>query len=174
MISGLETEVKLTGGIESDHQNPAPSPFRKHLAVLRPGESARGIAQWQYGLRDNGEAGAFIRRCPPPGATWRHSRPKIIAASRLSPEQVVASFESLSVLIGEHHAELLHTDDLWADTSEKANNITRAQRTNTACVWVGLYEDGHLEQTFYLPEDSPLLLAATFYRVAEALVAPHL
>jgi hypothetical protein len=63
---------------------------------------------------------------------------------------------------------------MWADMSEKANNVTRDRESNALCVTVSIYEQGALQLDYGLPETSPVLLNARFYRMIMSELEPHL
>jgi len=181
-------EVELLEVVEPGTPAPNHLPDGKQLVVFRPGEAARNLPRIQFGVHEDGRAGGFVSY-PVPGGTWRHSRPKpfefqlsateaqqlineVLKLSEASPEGMFPHdnlgfllFDRLLTWLGMSPKGLLRHDDLWADASEKANSITRSRRTNELCVTINVYEGGKPVCYFALPESSPLLLNADFYKV---------
>ncbi|MPN45528.1 hypothetical protein SDC9_193095 [bioreactor metagenome] len=63
---------------------------------------------------------------------------------------------------------------MWADASEKANSVTRDQKTNTLCITVYIYERGVPMLDFGLPENSSVLLNSRFYQIICSAIEPLL
>lgn len=63
---------------------------------------------------------------------------------------------------------------MWADTSEKANSVTRDRKTNALCVTVSIWKRGAALLDFGLPETSPVLLYSRFYQIISSGIKPLL
>jgi hypothetical protein len=168
----LRFEVELLDVRDSVVARPEDYPPGKQLLVFRPGEAARNLPRWQFGVLEGGVAGAFLT-FPIPGQTWRHARTKNVQLN-LSTEELRLVFESVYSTQAAHPAECLRDDQMWADASEKANSITRDQATDALCVTVDIYERGTLLLSYGLPETSNVLLSARFYQIITSALSPYL
>ncbi len=144
----------------------------KTLLVFRPGEAAENVARWQFSLREGSSAGATVTY-PVPRTTWRHARIKQVDA-HLSSSELNEVLESAQAILSKFPAECLGLDDLWADSSEKANSITRDRKTNSRCVTICLWERGVLIFHYALPECSEILKASPLFRIISRELAPYL
>jgi hypothetical protein len=147
-------------------------PPGKHLLVFHPGEAARNLPRWQFGLNQSNSAGAVVSQ-PIPGLTWRHARVKNVLVD-VSLEEATAIFQGACQTFEEHRSDCMSHDDLWADSSEKANSITRDRLTNSLCITVTIFRDGDILLDYSLPETSPVLLSSVFYRIISEKLLPHL
>ncbi|PYV71667.1 MAG: hypothetical protein DMG96_28240 [Acidobacteria bacterium] len=69
--------------------------------------------------------------------------------------------------------ECLSTDELWADSSEPANSITRDKASDTLCLTIDVWERG--QRSYYrMRENSPALIESELYRIINSLIQPHL
>lgn len=154
---------------------PTCAPPGRQLLVFRPGEAARNMARWQFGVRESpGEktvAGVYIT-WPVPGATWRHALGK---SYELSIEASLAKelFNGVEETFKEHPEACLENNQMWADASEKANSITR-DHADVLCLTVGIWDGGRSVLYYGLPETSPVLLNSKFYQIISTAVAPYL
>lgn len=73
-----------------------------------------------------------------------------------------------------HPEACLNNDQLWADSSEKANSITREPTTNTPCVTIGILERGVWQCYYALRETDPVLLQSNLYGLVRKLAADFL
>jgi len=160
-------EVREAGVLHPDDYQPG-----KYLLVFRPGEAARNLRRWQFGLREGESAGATITN-PLPGLTWRYARSRSVEI-KLDPAQMAELIQSVQSTLAEFPEDCLKHDVLWNDTSEEANAITRDLRTNSLCVSITLSEKGLTLCHYSLPETSPVLIGATFYQVITRSLAPYL
>lgn len=160
-------EVREVGVIHADDYPPG-----KHLLVFRPGEAARKLPRWQFALSEGGSAGAVITY-PVPGLTWRHARVRHVEINLASSamEEVI---QSVQATLTEFPKDCLQHDDLWADSSEKANSITRDHRSNSLCVTITIFGKGAVLLNYALPETSPILTGSKFYRIISRELAPYL
>jgi len=169
----IRFEVELLEVREAGVVHPENYPPGKHLLVFRPGEAARSLARWQFGLREGDSVAGVQITYPVPGATWRYARPKSFELN-LGPEKVDEILESAQSTFTDNPTTCLRNEQMWADASEKANCITRDRATDTLCVTVCVFERGVAVVNYGLPETSPVLLNSMFYQVISAAIAPHL
>ncbi|BDS07407.1 hypothetical protein NT6N_24470 [Oceaniferula spumae] len=143
----------------------------EHLHYFRPGEEARMLARCQFGLDRSGNGGATLTY-PIQGYPWRRN-PTRGYEIELSSEETDALFAEVFRLPEISPAECL-TDDLWSDSSEVANGITRDVKTNTLCHTLGVYSaSGDNLVYFSMKEDSTVLLSSKIYKVVHHLIAPY-
>lgn len=147
-------------------------PTGKQLLVFHPGEAARNLPRWQFGLVENKSAGALIA-FPIPDQTWRYARQKNVEL-QFEPVESARILESVQKTFAHHPGDCLTNDDLWADASEKANSITRDRKTNSLCVTITIWDKGQALLDYSLPESSPILLNSLFYRAILEKLTPHL
>ena len=172
----LRCEVELLGVRELGASRPedfppGPHPPCRHVVVYYPGEAARNLPRWQFGLSEEGNCGAGLY-FPIPGMTWRHTRRKELSA-RLEQTVVQAVLNDAVTLPTRFPNECLTTDECWADTSEPANSITRDSRTNTICLTIDVWEKG--QHNYYrMRENSPALNESELYRVINSLIQPQI
>jgi hypothetical protein len=167
----FEVELLEVSEVGAPHSELLPA--GKQLLVFRPGEQVRNLPQWQFGVREADEAAGGTITLPVAGATWRNPRTKNVEL-KLKKEQVQALFESVQATFADYPSECLRHEDLWADTSEKANSVTRDSKTNSLCVTVYIYERGSLLLHYGLPETSPVLLDSSFYKTILSFLEPSL
>jgi hypothetical protein len=171
----LRCEVELLGVRELGASRPedfppGKHPFCRHVAVYYPGEAARNLPRWQFGLSEDGNCGAGLY-FPIPGMTWRHTRRKEFSAS-LEPAVVQAVLNDAVTLPTRFPNECLTTDECWADTSEPANSITRDSRTNTVCLTIDVWErDQH--NYYRMRENSPALNQSELYKTMISFLRPY-
>jgi hypothetical protein len=74
----------------------------------------------------------------------------------------------------EHPEQCLSHEQLWSDSTEKANGITRDKVTGTLCYSIAIFsEPGIAEESFALRENSSALLDSVLYQVVSELIAPY-
>ena len=105
--------------------------------------------------------------------TWRQTRKKGVELT-VGPAQLVEMLQSVQSTLAEFPNECLFEDQLWSDSSEKANGVTRDRLTDSLCVTVTLWDQGVRVCHYSLPEESSILLGARFYQVITSALAPHL
>ncbi len=71
----LRYEVELLEVREPGERRPEDLPEGRHVVVYHPGEAARNLPRWQFGLSEDGNCGAGLH-FPIAGMTWRHTRQK--------------------------------------------------------------------------------------------------
>jgi len=160
--SVLRFEVELLEVAEPGTPAPNHLPAGKQLVIFRPGEAARNLPRIQFGVHEDGRAGGFVSH-PVPGGTWRHSRPRTFEF-QLAATEAKQLINAVLRLSEESPKGLLRHADLWADASEKANSVTRSRHTDELCITIYVYERAEQVCYFAMPESSPLLLNADFYR----------
>ena len=144
----------------------------KRLFYLRPGLGAKMIARCQFGVDAEGRCGALMTY-PIPGLPWRRNVTKTLEFSLSESEREVL-FAEVARLRADHPDECLDTTQLWSDSSDKANAVTRDLATNTACVTLGIFNDsGERLEYFSMREDSPVLLSSQLFRFISSLVEPY-
>lgn len=169
----IRFEVELLDVREQGAPCPELNPPGRQLLIFHPGEQARNLARWQFGIREGESvAGAAITQ-PVPQTTWRYARTRSVEV-KLTEEQIKEVFESVQSTLAIHPKECLKHEQMWADASEKANSVTRDQVSNILCVTVYVYERGALQLHYGLPETSPVLLNSRFYQMIMSELKPHL
>ncbi len=168
----IRFEVELLAVREAGERHQDDCPPGKQLVVFHPGEAARNLPRWQFGLREGDSAGATITH-PVPGLTWRYARQRQVKLEFNQTEMAEILQDAEAVLV-EFPRECLRDDDLWADASEKANSITRDRSSNSLCVTITLSEKGTVLANYALPEASPILVGSKFYRLILTRLTPHL
>ena len=168
----LRFEVELLAVREAGERHPDDYPPGRQLLVFHPGEAARSLPRWQFGLREGDSAGATITY-PVPGLTWRCARQKEVKLE-FDPNETAEILQSVQAVLAEFPTDCLLHDHLWADASEKANSITRDRRSNALCVTITLWEKGVVLVNYALPETSPILTCSKFYRIISRELTPYL
>ena len=141
------------------------------LHYFRPGEEFRRLARCQFGLSPDGKCGAVITY-PIAGYPWRRNPMK---SFNFQVDQQLATelFCEIQTIRERYPSECL-IDNLWSDTSEKANGITRDVATNTLCYTVGIYDaDGNSREYYSLRENSSALLTSRLYDTVSGLIADY-
>ena len=165
----LRCEVELLEVREPGVRKPEDFPPGRHLAVYHPGEAARNLPRWQFGLHEDGNGGLLLKFSIP-GMTWRHTRQRS-GRLQLDAKTALELVEEAIALPSQFPKECLKTEELWADPSEQANSITR-DRQGTLCITISVSERG--QQMYYrVTEDSPALLQSALYRVISSLLEPY-
>jgi hypothetical protein len=168
----LRCEVELLEVRESNAPKPEDYPPGRILYVFHPGEAALGLPRWQFKLEESGNCGASIN-FPLPGLTWRHTRHGT-ADIQLDQAAAAALFESASALPQQFPADCLTNEELWADSTEPSNSITRDRRSNSRCITIGVSERGQYKTYYSMSEDSPALLNSELFRAIRSLLRPYL
>jgi hypothetical protein len=144
--------------------------MNRQLLYFRPGEEARMLARCQFGVRD-GRCGATLTY-PIKGHPWRRN---VVKSYEFNVEQAVIDllFAEVPRIRKAHPDQCLAPEQLWSDTSEKANGITRDRSTGTLCYTISIFRDHKPEEQFALREDSSALLSSALFQVVSKLIAPH-
>jgi hypothetical protein len=167
----LRCEVELLEVRELFAPSPDDLPPDRHVVIYHPGEAARNLPRWQFGLSEDGKCGAGLS-FPIPGMTWRHARKKEFHAN-IEPAVAVAVLNDAETLPARFPKECLSADELWADSSEPANAITRDRQTDTLCITIDIWKKGR-HNYYRVREDSPALKESELYRTVISLLRPYL
>ena len=146
--------------------------MNKHLFYFRPGEEKRMLARCQFGLSEHGRCGATFTY-PIKGYPWRRNVMKSYSFS-INEETNILLFNEVRRIANEYPEECLSRAQLWSDSSEKANGITRDRDSNTLCYTIGIMIE-HQDPGVYfsIRENSPVLLESKIFKVISALIAPY-
>jgi hypothetical protein len=144
----------------------------KRFFFFRPGEGARMLARCQFGVDETGRCGATFTD-PIPGYPWRRNVMKSFEFELSQADRAVLLGE-VTRLREEHPAECLANDQLWSDTSEKANGVSRDKSSGTLCVTIAIFgAAGEKYEYFAMREDSDALLRSPMYKIIKQLIEPH-
>jgi len=110
---------------------------------------------------------------PIPGTTWRYTRHREFSL-QIDPAAAAALFQRAIALPLQFPSECLKGAELWADSSERANSITRDRESNSLCLTIGVWERGQSKTYYSMPENSRALLDSELYRGISSLLKPHL
>lgn len=165
----LRCEVELVDVRDPYARGPEDHPPIRHVIIYHPGEAERNLPRWQLRISEDGSCGAVLR-FPIPGMTWRHSRSKAITA-QLDTSLVAKLLDEAKTLPVRFPEECLATNELWADTSERANSITRDSATGTLCLTIDYWGNG---QHYYyrMRENSTALCESELFQVLSSLLQP--
>jgi hypothetical protein len=129
------------------------------------------LARCQFGARD-GKCGATLTY-PIKGYPWRHN-PVRTYAFDLPPDRIELLFEDAERIQKEHPRECLPHEQLWSDTSEKANGITRDRLTGELCYSIAILVEDHSPLVQYaLRESSFALHDSSLFKTVTDLIAPY-
>lgn len=140
----------------------------KQILVSHSGEAARNLARWQFGLKEDGDFGVSLNY-PIPGMTWRHTRNRNYRDS-LDKETTEKLFDEIENLPQKYPDVCLKTEELWADMSEPAGNITRERKTDRLCLRFSVFKGGQNIVDFALPESSPILNSLRLMQIITELI----
>jgi len=167
----LRCEVELLEVRQLFAPDPETPPLDRHVVVYHPGDAARSLPRWQFGISQNGHCGATLH-FPIPGMTWRHTRKRSFEQD-IDPAKAEAAWTDAANLPVRFPEECLPNDKLWADASEQANSITRDRETSTLCLTISLWEKGR-RRHYGMRESSPVLQTSELYQTIMSLLQPHL
>jgi hypothetical protein len=167
----LRFEVELLEVRKSGEVKPEDFPRGKHVYFFWPGEAKRNQPRIQFGLEEDGRCGIYLT-IPRPGLTWRYAKTKSVG-DKLEISEAKKIFEEILTLPQKHPNACL-TDNLWADSSEKANSVTREFNTNIACVTIGIQEQTVWQCYYSLRETDPVFLQSKLYKLVKNLAAKAL
>jgi len=163
----LRCEVELIDVREPHTLGPEDRPPIRSVVIYHPGEAARRLPRWQLRISEDGGCGAGLW-FPIPGMTWRYTRQRAFA-DQLDLSIAARLLDEVKTLPIQFPEECLSTDELWADSSEQANSITRDRATNTLCLTLDYWENGQ-HHYFRMRENSPALCDSELFRVVSSLV----
>jgi len=155
-------EVRISGEVK-----PEDFPRGKHLYLFWPGEANCNRARIQFGLEEDGRCGVGLT-IPRPGLTWRYAKTESVQ-DKLEISEAKKIFEEIFTLPEKYSKACLNNDDLWADSSEKANSITRESRTNIVCVTIGIQQQTIWQCYYSLRENDPVFLQSKLYSLVKNL-----
>jgi hypothetical protein len=168
----LRCEVELLEVRDSDAPKPEDHPPGRQLAVFHPGEAARDLPKWQFHLEENGRCGVSME-FPIPGMTWRHTRRNAVSLL-IDQAAAAALFQSALALPCQFPAECLKNEETWADSTERANSITRCRQSNSLCPTIWVSERGQYKAYYSMRENSRALLDSELYQGVSLLLKPYL
>lgn len=142
------------------------------LYYFRPGEEVRMLARCQFGINREGRCGATLTY-PIKGHPWRRNVVKSYQFE-VSPEAKALMFAEVERIRTEHPSECLRYEQLWNDSSEKANGILRDRSSGKLCYSIAILQpDGPALEQYALREDSAALLNSRLYQIVAGLIAPY-
>jgi hypothetical protein len=168
----LRCEVELLEVRDRGAPCPESCPSGRQLVVFSPGIAAESKPRWQFGLHESGGCGALITFAKPQYG-WRYASERS-ATFHPDPETTATLLAEALALPAAFPDECLENESLWSDSSEPANGVTRDRRTNTPCIGITLYQDGHLLRHYSLKEDSPAWLSSRLNRTISDWLHPDL
>ena len=165
----LRAEVELLEVRPDGQRTPEDAPPGRHLFVFHPGEAARGLVQWQFGLDEGGRAGLLVT-FPRPDGSWRRAR-RATAERQLDDGATRAAFAAADGLAARYPGDVFPHDDMRADPCEPGHSITRHHATGQLCLTVGEWERGAYRHTAYLAESSAARRESPLFRLIDELLA---
>lgn len=164
----IHCEVELLGVRDRGDFKPEDYPPGRHLSVFHPGEAARSLPRWQFGLREDGRCGVMITH-PIPGMPRRHTR-QSRAEAHLDPATVQVLFAEVFEWPKTFPKDCFSHADLWADHAERGNAITRYRQDNVLCVTISVAERGQWLCYYCVAETSRTLLDSRTMHVISNLM----
>lgn len=144
----------------------------KHLFYFRPGEEARMLARCQFGGAIGRGFGATFTY-PIQGHPWRNNIRKSYELV-LNEENQKLLFSEVKRLKLQHPIECLDSDQVWSDSSEKANGITRDREHNELCYTIGIMlEDHEPEEYYHIRENSEPFIKSELYNIISEFLSPY-
>lgn len=168
----LRCEVELLEVRKGGARLPEDFPPGKRLRILHPGEAATDSPRWSFGLFEDGRCGASITR-PHPVYGWKHPSSQDVDF-QLDPRTADTLLEEARRLPLEHADECLGLHQMWADSSEPGNGISRDIATDTMCIGIGIEEQGVWYCHYSLKHDGPAWTSSMIHRAVSDCLAPHL
>ncbi len=163
----LRCEVELIDVREPYARGQEDSPPIRQVIVYHPGEAARNLPRWQLRITEDGSCGAGLW-FPIQGMTWRHTR-QLRFATQLAVSLVAELLDEAATLPIRFPTECLSTNELWADSSESANSVTRDRATDTLCYTIDFCERN--QRNYYsMRENSSALVESALYRFINLLI----
>lgn len=92
---------------------------------------------------------------------------------RVKVEAAAALFQEASEMPQRFPDACFSNDALWADTSEKANSITRDVQTGTRCVAIGVQEKGQWLCYYSMREVSDAFVGSRIRAFVADLLSPE-
>ncbi len=170
----VRCEVELLEVRDSNVWKPEDYPQGKQLVIFHPGEAARNLARWQFGLFEDGRCGAGFTY-PIPGVHWRHAIQRLSTVNeKLDHSLTKDLFENAFLLPSQFPKECFKHEELWADHSEPGNAITRDKYNNSLCLTFNILERGQVLCHYSLAENSTVWLTSKLHEVISELLKPYL
>ncbi len=164
----LRCEVELLEVRALGEWKPEDFPPGKHLFVFHPGEAARHLPRWQFGMDEGGQCGVFIS-IPVPGLSWRYTRNRSIQW-QLDRNRASELLEEVMTLPQLYPTECFPHEALWSDSTEPANSITRDRETDTRCLSFSISERGQYLSNYAVKETSSALERLELHRMIKSRV----
>lgn len=164
----LHYDVELLEIRELGERHPTDYPAGKCLHVFRPGEASRSVSRLQFDLHEKGGCSGFITT-PVPGYGWRPARSRHVWP-QMDMVLIAELFGEAMAMPEVCPEDCIDHDDLWSDSSEPANGITRDQATNTLCITVTVEERGQPICHYSMKETSQAWLASKMCRALRELI----
>ena len=164
----IRCNIELLAVREHGVLEPEDYPAGKHLFLFHPGEAARNLSRWQFGLEEagNAESVSHIQFPENPG-----EMPEPLASSHAWMQTRRSCYSTtLWNYPQKHPKDCLNGEDLWADSTEPGNSITRDRASNTPCITIGVIEHGRWLCHFLLAEKSPAMLESPLMKVVKGLI----
>lgn len=130
------------------------------------------LARCQFGVSADGRCGATFTY-PIKGYPWRRNvvRSYEFELPNETKELLFAEVKRIRI---EHPEECLSGNQLWSDSSEIANGITRDRRTGTLCYTISILRENHETVVAYsLREDSEVLVTSSLFKTISRLIEPY-
>jgi hypothetical protein len=143
----------------------------RYVIVHHSGEAARNLPRWSVRISEDGVCGAGLW-LPITGMTWRHTRPWYFTA-KIEASLAVRLLDEVITLPARFPTECLSTNELWADSRERGNSITRDRATDTLCLTIDVWE-GDRHSYYRMRENCPALKEAELHRVIYSLIQPQI
>ncbi len=171
----LRFEVKLLEVRESNVMYPDEYQPGKQLVIFYPGEAARNLARWQFGLLENDCRCGASFTYPIPRVHWRHALKKYSVIHEVLDQSLTKTlFENALSLPNQFPKECFKHEELWADHSEPGSSIVRDKYNNSLCLTLTIYEKGQLLCSYYLSETGNAWLSSKLHEVIIGLIKPYL
>lgn len=130
------------------------------------------LARCQFGLSENGSGGALMTY-PIKGYPWRRNVIKNYSFP-FSREQTILIFDEVNRLKANYPDECLINSELWSDSSEKGNGITRDRASGVLCYTIGIMvEEADPDVYFSIRENSEALINSVLYKTISKLIEPY-
>jgi hypothetical protein len=124
-------------------------------------------------VREDGSCGATLTY-PIKGYPWRRNVVRSYEFPSLGEARAALLFAEVHRIRQQHPEQCLSGDELFSDSSEKANGIARDRATGTPCWTIGIFVEGAPpDEYFSMREDSDALAASALYRTISELVEPY-
>jgi hypothetical protein len=150
--AALRCEVELLEVHDEGYRETSAPGSDDLMTVFLPGSVADAKVRCQVTLGTDGKGSASITR-PRPDGSWRRCSfiPVWLIAN---PERCEQMMDEMRSLPDQHPDECIAHDELWSDSSEPANGITRDRDTDTACITITFGNAYSPQQNFSIKNTS--------------------